>query len=109
MNLRFAGAKQQGLTEALIEQVDDDYLSSDLPSRYRLAVALTDQILNDPGPPAAAQQTELLDELTPAQVAELTLTVALASAFSRISIVWGPPADMPLLEVPTPAPGGSPG
>jgi alkylhydroperoxidase family enzyme len=65
--------------------------------------------VNDPRPPAPALQARLLAELSPVQIAELTLTVALASAFSRISIAWGPPADMPVLEVPTPTPEGSVG
>jgi hypothetical protein len=30
--------------------------------------------------------------------------VSLASAFSRAAITWGPPVDMPTLEVPTPKP-----
>ena len=47
------------------------------------------------------------DEFPPDELAELTLTVALASAFSRISIAWGPPPEMPVLEVPTPTPDGS--
>jgi hypothetical protein len=48
-------------------------------------------------------------EFTPEQIVELAMTVALASAFSRASIAWGPPPDMPVLEVPTPTPGGSVG
>jgi hypothetical protein len=35
-------------------------------------------------------------------VIELLLTAALASAFSRAAIAWGPPPGMPTLEVPTP-------
>ena len=30
--------------------------------------------------------------------------VALASAFSKAAIAWGPPPGMPVLEVPTPTP-----
>ena len=47
---------------------------------------------------------ELLDEFTADQVVELVLTTALASAFSRAAIAWGPPDAMPTLEVPTPTP-----
>jgi len=45
---------------------------------------------------------DLLREFSPAQIVELALTTALASAFSRAAIAWGPPDTMPLLEVPTP-------
>ena len=47
---------------------------------------------------------ELLDEFHADQVVELELTTALASAFSRAAIAWGPPDAMPTLEVPTPTP-----
>jgi len=46
----------------------------------------------------------LVDELEPGEIVELLLTVSLASAFSRAAITWGPPIDMPTLEVPTPTP-----
>ena len=51
-----------------------------------------------------ALRAERLDEFTPGEVVELTLTTALASAFSRAAIAWGPPEAMPTLEVPTPTP-----
>jgi hypothetical protein len=50
----------------------------------------------------SALRDELLDEFSAADVVELTLTTALASAFSRAAIAWGPPEAMPTLEVPTP-------
>ncbi len=43
-------------------------------------------------------------EFTPAELIELLLTTALASAFSKAAIAWGPPPPMPTLEVPTPGP-----
>jgi len=49
-------------------------------------------------------RAELLAELTPAQIVELLLTTALASAFSKAAIAWGPPDAIPVLEVPTPGP-----
>ncbi|HZR13855.1 MAG TPA: hypothetical protein VFC33_11460 [Acidimicrobiia bacterium] len=51
-----------------------------------------------------ALRGELVDELTLDGLVEVTLTVALASAFSRAAIAWGPPPGMPVLEVPTPEP-----
>jgi len=75
-----------------------------LPTRLRLAVALTDVIVTDPSGMTDALRAELLDEFTAAEIVELTLTTALASAFSRAAIAWGPPDAMPTLEVPTPTP-----
>ena len=44
-------------------------------------------------------RAELLAELTPAQIVELLLTTALASAFSKAAIAWGPPAAFPVLSL----------
>lgn len=65
---------------------------------------LTDVVVTDPTGMSGALRRELLDEFTPGEVVELTLTTALASAFSRAAIAWGPPEAMPTLEVPTPTP-----
>lgn len=100
MNLRFAGAKQQGLTEDLVAQIGDDYERSALPARHKTAIRVTDQIVRDPSPlpPGAA------DELARPELVELVVTASLASAFSKAAIAWGPPPQMPTLEVPTPTP-----
>jgi alkylhydroperoxidase family enzyme len=75
-----------------------------LPRRLRLAVETTDVIVTDPSGMRDELRRELLDEFTADQVVELVLTTALASAFSRAAIAWGPPDAMPTLEVPTPTP-----
>ena len=64
-------------------------------------------IVNDPRGLPADVRAELLSELTSAQIVELLLTTALASAFSKAAIAWGPPAAIPVMEVPTPSPGRS--
>jgi hypothetical protein len=61
-------------------------------------------IVTDPSSMPDDVRDELRALLTAAERAELTLTVALASAFSRAAITWGPPGDMPVMEVPTPSP-----
>lgn len=106
-NLRFAGAREAGLTEELIDGIDDHYAASTLPSRYKLAVAYADVIINDPGGLSDDVKRELNDEFTPEEIVELTLTTAFAMAFSKAAVAWGPPPDMPVLEVPTPTPDGS--
>ena len=73
-----------------------------LPERLRLAVELTDVIVQNPRGMPDDLRARLDVEFTPEQLAELTLTVALASAFSKAAIAWGPPPSMPVLEVPTP-------
>jgi hypothetical protein len=49
-----------------------------------------------------ALRVALLGEFSPAEIVELMLTVAFASAFSKASIAWGPPPGIPTTEVPTP-------
>ena len=58
--------------------------------------------MTDPTGMPDALRRELLDEFTAGEVVELSLTTALASAFSKAAIAWGPPEAMPTLEVPTP-------
>ena len=60
--------------------------------------------MTDPTGLSDALRNELLDEFSAGEIVELTLTTALASAFSRAAIAWGPPEAMPTLEVPTPTP-----
>lgn len=106
-NLRFAGARSAGLTEDMVGAIDDDYDSSDLPRRYKLSVRFADVIIGDPTGLSPELREELLDELTPQQIVELAMTTAFAMAFSKAAVAWGPPPDMPVLEVPTPTPDGT--
>ena len=64
-------------------------------------------IVTDPTGLDKERRDELLDEFSPPQIVELLLTTALASAFSKAAIAWGPPAAIPVMEVPTPGPGRS--
>ena len=64
-------------------------------------------VINDPQGLPDELRAELLADLAPAQIVELLLTTALASAFSKAAIAWGPPAAIPVMEVPTPSPGRS--
>ncbi len=106
-NLRFAGAREAGLTEDLVEQVDDAFAAGDLPDRYKLAVRYADVIIGNPSGLSDELKGQLNDEFEPAEIVELTFTTAFAMAFSKAAVAWGPPPDMPVLEVPTPTPDGS--
>ena len=72
-----------------------------------MAARLADVIVTAPSERDEDLAGALGAEFDPAQLVELTLTVALASAFSRSAIAWGPPAPIPVTEVPTPRPGQS--
>ena len=93
------------MTEELVEQISDGFADSDLPERYKLSIRLTDIAVNDPSGLTADLAAAVRAEFTPPEVMELLLTATLASAFSKAAIAWGPPPGIPILEVPTPAPG----
>jgi AhpD family alkylhydroperoxidase len=106
-NLRFVGAREAGLNEGLVDQIDDGYAESDLPVRYKLAVRYADVIIGDPRGLDEELKQALNEEFTPDEIVELTLTTTFAMAFSKAAVAWGPPPDMPVLEVPTPTPDSS--
>jgi alkylhydroperoxidase family enzyme len=102
--VRFAVARQEGLTETDVARIDDAYATSALPPRWKAAIALTDVVLGRVDAPAPAEVAALADAFTAPEVVELAVTAALCHGFSKIAIaLGGAPADMPLTIVPTPA------
>jgi alkylhydroperoxidase family enzyme len=100
-NLRFASAREQGLEEQSVALIEDGFAATDLPHRWKLAVRLADALIADARVDADLRAA-LLDEFTDAQIVELTATIATAIAFSKASVAFGAPAEMPLMVVPTP-------
>ncbi|MDE0604336.1 MAG: hypothetical protein OXI18_08040 [bacterium] len=92
-----------------MDQIEDGYADSDLPDRLKLALRMADAVISDPSGLSAADQAALGEEFTPAELAELALTVAMAAGFSKAAIAWGPPPVIPVTEVPTPTPDGTVG
>ncbi len=103
-NLRFDGARDQGLTESYVAQITDDYDSSALPRRWKDAVRWTDVVIGHPASVRAEDRTELQSRFTPAELVELTLMAAIAQGFSKAVVAWGGASDMPTTIVPTPTP-----
>jgi alkylhydroperoxidase family enzyme len=92
------------LTEDLVDGIADGFDESALPERYKLAIRLTDVIIHDPTGMSDDLRHDLAREFSPAEIVELALTAAMASAFSKAAIAWGPPGAIPVMEVPTPTP-----
>jgi alkylhydroperoxidase family enzyme len=90
------------LTEDLVDQIDDDYESSALPDRYKSTIRAVDAMIHDPASVDDRARAGLRDAFTPPETVELLVTAALASAFSKAAIAWGPPPDMPTTDAPTP-------
>jgi alkylhydroperoxidase family enzyme len=105
--LRFDGAVEDGLTEDLVDQIADGHEHSDLPPRLKLVLRWADALIIDPSSISDDLRAEMLAEFTPPQIVELTATITTAMGFSKAALALGPPPDMDVMLVPTPAPGGS--
>ncbi len=101
-NLRFATPREQGLGEEHVELIVDGYAESELPPRWILAARLADALIADARVDVQLRE-ELLAEFTDAEIVELTATIATAIAFSKASVAFGAPDEMPLVVVPTPS------
>jgi alkylhydroperoxidase family enzyme len=103
--VRFAVARQEGLTEADVMMIDAGYSSSSLSDRRKAAIALTDVVLGRTARVDAKLAATLGREFKPVEIVELALTAALCHGFSKIAIALGAaPADMPVRIVPCPTP-----
>ena len=101
-NLRFATAREQGLDEDSVALIEDGYADTELPHRWKLAIRLADALIADARVDDELR-TALLAEFTDPEIVELTATIATAIAFSKASVAFGAPEEMPLIVVPTPA------
>jgi AhpD family alkylhydroperoxidase len=101
--IRFKGAREEGLTEEIVELIRDGYQASRLTERQKLVLRYVDAFLAAPGEIAEDLRRELLARFTPAQVVELTAAVALFMGFSKIAVALGGlPDSIPVHEQPTP-------
>lgn len=85
-----------------MDDIADGYADSALPARWKAAIGWTDVVIGAPEtsvePAAAAARAAF----SPAELAELTLTVAVAQGFSKAAIAWGPAPTLPTTTIPTP-------
>jgi AhpD family alkylhydroperoxidase len=103
-NVRFEGARREGLSEALVEQIADGFEDSTLSERHKLVIRYTDQFLTDPAGIGDDLRAAMRRELTAAEIVELTAGLALFMGFSKIAVVLGTaPESMPVTIVPTPS------
>lgn len=102
--MRFAVAREQGLTEEQVAEIDDEFEESvRLAPRDRAILAYTDAIIGDPGRATAAIHARLGEHLDEGQVSELTLGIGLFLALSKVLIILGlEPERMETTVLPTP-------
>jgi len=101
--IRFKGARDEGLTEDVVDRIRDGYQASDLGDRQKVVLRYVDAFLASPGEIGEDLRRELLAHFTPAQLVELTAAVALFMGFSKIAVALGGlPDEIPVHEQPTP-------
>ncbi len=101
--MRFAVARQEGLTEDLVEQITDQWADSGLPERHKRALILADAYLNETGAPSAAQQAELRAEFSEPEIVEIGVGLALVHGLAKVLIVLGlEPEQMEVTVIPSP-------
>lgn len=101
--MRFAVARQDGLTEERAALVDDGFdRSGGLTDAEKMALAYTDVLLAG-GAPDDALVAELRRHYTEGQLVELALGVSLFHGFSKMLVVLGlEPEEMDTTVMPTP-------
>jgi len=103
-NVRFAGARERGLSEDLVDLINDEWETSGLSPRHKAALRLADAFLAEPKPLAASTRAELLAHFSSAEIVELTAALALFVGFSKIAVALDTaPDSMPTTVLPTPA------
>jgi alkylhydroperoxidase family enzyme len=103
-NLRFRGALDAGLTEDSITLADDGFESTTLADRSKLALRWADAVAGDPATDAPVLADAVRAEFDATERAELTLTAAIATAFAKAMVAWGPQPLIPVTVIPTPEP-----
>ena len=102
-NVRFAAAREQGLSEDLVAQIDDGFAASTLSERHKAVIRYADVFLTDPSRLTDELRAEMLRHFTAPEIVELSAGLALFMGFSKIAIVLGQePEDMPTTVIPTP-------
>jgi alkylhydroperoxidase family enzyme len=103
-NVRFDGARTEGLTEDDVSQIVDGYLASDLSAQQKLVLRFTDAYLDHPHRVDAELAAELRAVFRPDELVELGLALAMFLGMSKVLISLGTePEQMDVTIVPTPA------
>ena len=96
-------AREQGLTEEQVEEIEDGYQESALDNSDKAALALTDAIIGDPRQLTAEARTQLQEQFSDPEIVEMALGVGLFMSLSKVLITLGmEPEEMDTTIVPTP-------
>lgn len=101
--MRFAVAKQQGLDEDMVAQIDDGHADSTLTPRLKAALGFADAFLGAGGAPSSELQLALRAEFADDELVEMGIGLALFHGFSKLIVALGcEPDEMDTTELRTP-------
>ena len=102
--MRFAVAREQGLSEEQVEEIDEGYeCSTSLSTRDKAALQLTDAIIGDPRSLTPEARADITREFSSPEIVELALGVGLFMGLSKVLITLGlEPDEMDTTVVATP-------
>ncbi len=96
-------AREQGLTEEHVTEIEDGYEESRLSGRDKAAIALTDTIIGDPRRVSPELHARLREHFSDPEIVEMALGVGLFMSLSKVLIALGmEPEEMGTEVVPTP-------
>jgi alkylhydroperoxidase family enzyme len=100
--VRYAVARDDGLTEERAGLIDADYQRSDLSKREKLAIALADSYLGFPAGVKPELAAQLAGEFSSAQIASLLVALMTFNFTSRTAVsIGGMPEDpLPVVLMP---------
>jgi alkylhydroperoxidase family enzyme len=102
-NVRFASAREQGLSEDVVDEIRDGYEAGPLGAREKAILRWTDAFLRDPGGVSGELRDDMRRHFSAEQIVELTAGLALFMGFSKIAVSLGQvPKQMPVTVLPTP-------
>ena len=102
-SVRYDLAVADGLTEARVDLIRDDYANSDLSERDKLILAFTDQFLDNPAGLDATLRSRLQAEFSREELVHLSLAVSHFCGFSRCAVsLGGMPESLPRMEISLP-------
>ena len=103
-SLTYDIARADGLTEDKVAKIDDDFASSDLSTREKLALAFADVYLKHPERFDRSLIESLRKEFTAEELAHMAIGLATFNALSRCAVsLGGMPESLPVTEMPVPA------
>lgn len=102
-SVRFSRAVDEGLVEAKVEQINDDFETSELSDQEKLVLRYTDTFLHNPSGMTSELREAMGTEFSPAEIVELTVGLATFMGFSKLAVsLGGMPESLPVSIMPTP-------